>query len=74
MSRGKTADAMKRRKKRTTLKMNRDNFRERATKNYYDNRFSMAWKAATTEFSNALSGDNQGKHGFSANAVAKKIK
>ena len=63
---------MTKRKKRTTLDMNRDNFNDQAIKGYYDTQYSTAWKAATIELSTNISKGNQGKHGFGANAVAKK--
>ena len=72
MSKGKTSYAMTKRKKRTTLDMNRDNFNDQAIKGYYDTRYSTAWKAATIELSTNISEANQGTHGFGANAVAKK--
>ena len=59
-------------RKITTLDMNRENFNDQAIKGYYDTRYSTVWKAATIELSTNISKGNQGKHGFGANAVAKK--
>ena len=72
MSKGKTSYAMTKRKKRTTLETNRENFNDQAIKGYYDTRYSTAWKAVTIELSTNIFEGNQGNHGFGANALAKK--
>ena len=72
MSKGKISYATTKRKKRTTLYMNRENLNDQAIKGYYETRYSTAWKAATIELSTNITKGNQGKHGFGANAVTKK--
>ena len=52
--------------------MNGDNLNAQAIKGYYDTRYSTAWKAATIKLSINISKGNQDRHGFGANAVAKK--
>ena len=72
MSKGKTSYDITKRKIRTTLDMNGDNFNDQSIKGYYNPRYYTAWKAATIELNTNISEGNQGKHGFGANAVAKK--
>ena len=55
MSKGKTSDAMTKRKKRTALDMNRENLNDQSIKGYYDTRYSTAWKESTTELSTNIS-------------------
>mmetsp|Transcript_20094 Transcript_20094/g.43620 ORF Transcript_20094/g.43620 Transcript_20094/m.43620 type:complete len:220 (-) Transcript_20094:521-1180(-) len=70
MSKSKTENAMLKRKKRTTLEMNRDNFDKNAVESYYDNRYKKVWKEATTEYYNILGDEStRGKHGFGSMAV-----
>ena len=52
--------------------MDRDNFNGQAVNGYYQKRYSTAWKDGTAELFNNRSGNNQGKHSFSTNAVAAK--
>ena len=70
MSKETTSAAMIKRHKRTTLEMNRDNFDKKAISVYYNGRFKTAWKAATTEYADNVSGVNRGKRGYSSKDVA----
>ena len=69
---GEASYSITKSKKITTLEINRDNFNDQDIKGYYDTRYSTAWKEATIELSTNISEGNQFKHGFGANAMAKK--
>ena len=70
MSKETTSAAMIKMHKRTTLEMNRDNFDKKAISVYCDGRFKTAWKSATTEYAENVSGVNRGKRGYSSKDVA----
>jgi hypothetical protein len=73
MDKKKTSSTMSKRKKRTTLEMNRDNFDKGAIDTYYHNRYKKAWKAATTEYhTNIKGGKDKARHGFGSEAIAKR--
>ena len=56
MDKKQTTSTMSKRKKRTTLEMNWDNFEKGAIDTYYQNRYKNAWKAATTEYNTNTKG------------------
>ena len=74
LDRDKTEASMSTRKKRSPAEVCRDNFEDNAKKEYYNNRYTTAFKEATTVVHANMNDLNKnGKRGFGVDAVANDI-
>lgn len=74
LDRDKTEASMSTRKKRSPAEVCRDNFEDNAKKDYYNNRYTTAFKEATAVVHANMNDVNKnGKRGFGVDAVANDI-
>jgi len=68
----KIGQTMNRRKKRTSVQTDRDNFAAKATRDYKHAKYKDAFKEATILLAEAQKGPNAGKKGFGSRSAVSK--